>query len=443
MNKKKIQLAIPAVIGTLWLSGCGESDSVVKSREDQAEPVTLKFYQHVLLPDDYYKKVIEEPIKKKFPNVTLELVKKTNLNWQYDLDPDIHEKLADGSFPDLIYTSSWHTHFFKNVDVPLDLRTLVKENRYNLDTFVPQSIEAIKKNGDNGELYGIPFTMNHAALFYNKDIFDKFAVAYPGDGITWDEVIELSRKLTRKEGDVQYYGTKFYATLLGESFPLPYFDKATGKADFRTDGWKKMMQFVKTLHEIPATRDYAGIIKDNFAKNQILAMAPENIDFINALETLRKEGAKLNWDFVSYPNHKEVPGVARTIDDVHNLMISKASKHQELAFQIISFLTNEENQLRANRNGRLSSLKGEMFQQTFGSEIEVLKGKNTEGIFKNTPAPLPPISPYNYIATSELSTASSKVAAGIADINTALREAEEATDKRIEAAKSGNVSPAK
>lgn len=45
-----------------------------------------------------------------------------------------------------------------------------------------------------------PVVNNTMSLYYNKDLFDKFGVSYPKDGMTWDEVLELNRQLDKNGG---------------------------------------------------------------------------------------------------------------------------------------------------------------------------------------------------------------------------------------------------
>lgn len=52
---------------------------------------------------------------------------------------------------------------------------------------------------------------NTEAVFYNKDLFDKFGIDYPTDNMTWDEMYELSKNMTRSDGDIQYYGYLYMA----------------------------------------------------------------------------------------------------------------------------------------------------------------------------------------------------------------------------------------
>ena len=58
----------------------------------------------------------------------------------------------------------------------------------------------------DGKLYGMPYAQQFNALYYNKDIFDTFGVEYPQDGMTWQETIELARKVTGERHGVEYKG---------------------------------------------------------------------------------------------------------------------------------------------------------------------------------------------------------------------------------------------
>jgi maltose-binding protein MalE len=47
-----------------------------------------------------------------------------------------------------------------------------------------------------GEFLTMPYTVESAVMYYNKDLFDKFGATYPKDGLTWNETMDLARKLS-------------------------------------------------------------------------------------------------------------------------------------------------------------------------------------------------------------------------------------------------------
>ena len=59
----------------------------------------------------------------------------------------------------------------------------------------------------NGRQYGYPCNVNVDVLIYNKNVFDRFDVPYPKAVMTWDEFIDLARRLTEISGSDKVYGT--------------------------------------------------------------------------------------------------------------------------------------------------------------------------------------------------------------------------------------------
>lgn len=52
-----------------------------------------------------------------------------------------------------------------------------------------------------GRTYGFGCNVAANAIWYNKDLFDKAGVPYPKPGLTWDQLIEISKKLTARDKD--------------------------------------------------------------------------------------------------------------------------------------------------------------------------------------------------------------------------------------------------
>lgn len=84
------------------------------------------------------------------------------------------------------------------------------------------------------------------------------------------------------------------------------------------------------------------------------------------------------------------------------------------------------------RMGRVSALNNPELEKQFGAELESLKGKNTEGLFKAKPRQLHIPSEYDKdIVKAKLSKAAKDMAISGKDINTALREAEDTANQAI------------
>jgi multiple sugar transport system substrate-binding protein len=441
-SKMKAPTAITLLLlATLLTAGCGngtggktEAGGAVKGTEGEAaagnEPVTLTFYRFFAgLTDSEFDEYFAQPVKKKWPNVTLKLVIGQK---QGPTSPD--NIVATGENPDLIFTSNYSIAIFKRAQMPLDLNAYIKKANFDMNRIDPAILDALKKYSDKGETYAIPFSMNFAALFYNKDIFDKFGVPYPKELSTWDDIIELTKKLARNDGGTQYRGiVPPKVKQLGDQFSLTYVDKATNKATANNDQWKKIMDFYVQLCSIPGVLDdkLKAPVGAQFIQDKTAAMFPNFADgAVPKLQDLEEQGQPMNWDMTTYPSFKELPGVGRLVD-FHLLMVSRASQHQELAFNIIKYVTSDEMQLEMTKNSRMTMLNNNEMKKHFGDNLSSMKGKNLAAALKTKLAKINPTD-YDSIVSDLLNAAGTKVIQGKTDANTSLRETQDAADKAIQ-----------
>jgi multiple sugar transport system substrate-binding protein len=49
------------------------------------------------------------------------------------------------------------------------------------------------------KIFALPMTLGYYVMYYNNNIFDKFGVSYPKDGMTWDDVAALAKKVSHLE----------------------------------------------------------------------------------------------------------------------------------------------------------------------------------------------------------------------------------------------------
>jgi multiple sugar transport system substrate-binding protein len=296
-------------------------------------------------------------------------------------------------------------------------------------------MKGIDNYSDKGELFALPFSINYGVTYYNKDIFDKFGVAYPKDGMTWDNAIELGKKLARTDGGVTYQPLNAgYLHFFIGPLETPISNYKTNVAIFQTDPMKKALALYKSVTDLPGNQASVNNGRNAFEKEQKMAMLPDWGAVVGELDTLQKQGKSFNWDMTTYPTIKEYPGV----DPVHGpflMGMSSTSKHKDDAFRALDVIMSDENQTLVTRSGRLSALVDKKIQTNFGVDLDSLKGKNVQAVFKNRSAIAQHESNYSTLATKELDDAAAKVVKEQADINTALREAEEAATKAmIEAA---------
>ncbi|MFC6226366.1 ABC transporter substrate-binding protein [Paenibacillus allorhizosphaerae] len=417
------------------ISGCGgntpasgvpgKSETSAPTPESKPEPVTIRVLQYSAdITDNDFTNLVAGPVHAKYPHITLELVRMPKGLTLQDL-------VTSGDIPDLIYTGSRQIENFKALAIPADMNELVKKHKMDLGVFDANVMDIIKQRGDKGELYALPWSMNFSALYYNKDIFDKFGVPYPKDGMSWEEVIALGRNVARTDGPVTYkpLNAGFFNNFAAP-YQVNYVKAGTETPQINNDNVKKALALYKQITDLPGNKESVNNGRPVFEKDRTMAMLPDFGEVLGELADLEKAGNPMNWDVASYPNMPDAPG--RGYETVgFLLMLSSKSKVPDEAFRVISALTSEEIQMKLARGGKVSPLKDLKYREAFGDDVAAFKGKNVKGIFKSSSSPSPTRAKYEDIGRSVLGTYVTKAVKDELDINTALRMAEEEAANKI------------
>lgn len=412
------------------LAGCGGNPASeggpAPESPAQAEkplpPVTLKMYQiQTLWTEQDINNLIVEPVKQKYPHITVEFVKGGN----------VEKALTAGEQMDLIAVWNGNMPYYMDFEVFEDLTPLAEKMKFDLNRFDQGALEAIRSISDKGELIGLPNMLQFNALYYNKEIFDKFGVPYPKDGMTWEETIDLARQLTRTEGGVSYLGLDpDYLTRLLTPMSLNIVDGKTDRANVNSEEYKKVFELGKAIYDIPGNKPpevMKGSAADRFIKDRNVAM----LTTVNLLDRL-KQAPDLQWDVAQFPSYKERPNMYGMYD-LHVMSISKTSKHKEDAMRVLEVLFSDEVQLMsAKQAGKLPVMSDPKFSEAYLQDAPELKSKQIQSIFKSKPAPAPAYSKYYSKARGILVGKFVEYVNGAKDVNTALREAEQEINKMIE-----------
>jgi multiple sugar transport system substrate-binding protein len=370
----------------------------------------------------------QEELSKRFPNYTFTFLER--------IQPEkVKERIAGGTQMDIVSTSIGEIlATVINPDLQFDIGELIKKHNVDLNRFDPAPLDAMKSM-TGGKLYGLPRQNNLTVLFYNKDLFDKFGVPYPKDGMTWDDALALAHKMTRVEGGRPYLGMSVATghLLQTNQFSLPMVDPKTNKASAGNDAWKRIYQtiFIEPAAD-PAYRDWILSNKNKLpGKNQFLkdkntAMLLDNFTFHSQLEA-----GDLNWDMVSLPTFKDHPGIGSQVYPKY-LNITSTGKFKDQAMEVVAYLVSDEYQMKRSRLGDMTVLKNPEIQKALGSDTK-FKGINLNALNYNKVAPASLKSLYDDIVLDEFQEVLIDVSLGKVDVNTALRNVQEAADKAIAA----------
>jgi multiple sugar transport system substrate-binding protein len=425
--KQGLVVAVLASLLVLLFSGCAKDESAVPdAAQPNTEPVSLTLFQQFdQFSDEEFQKLVVEPVKKKFPNLNVNLVLQ-------EKNKPIEQYVTGGHFGDILMSNSNNLVTYLDLGLAVNLNDFIKKYNLDLPKFEPSAVEAIQSYGKKGETYAIPFGLKRSAIFYNKDIFDKFAVPYPTDNMSWDDTIELGKKVARTQDNISYKAINVTNIIhFASTLSLPYLDLQTNEPKLTSDGWKKAFEMFKRISDIPGNSDMRqGEIA--FQKDRNLAMKIGFVGGFGPFEEMHERGNDLNWDLAAFPYHKENPGVGKGLN-ITTMMIAPTSKHPDEAFKVIQLMTSGEVQLSASRSGRFSALNDDKINSEFGKDVKVLKGKNVAAIFKSKPASLPPSTRYEGGMEKIIQNAANQVVAGNTDVNSALRNAEQEAKKFISA----------
>ncbi|MGQ9779454.1 MAG: ABC transporter substrate-binding protein [Bacillota bacterium] len=240
-----------------------------------------------------------------------------------------------------------------------------------LDAFARRSRLDLKNYGGfmealrvNRHLYGLPYRSDLLILYYNKDIFDKAKVPYPGNDMTWDQFRKIAKKLTSGEGNEKVYGAyvhiwKTMATNLGVARYGGKYTVVGGKYGFLKSVYElllKMQNEDKSIMPFAEAKTTSAHYRTQFEAGKA-GMIYMGTWHIGQLISDKKAGKhNINWGIVRAPRFPDQkPGC--TMGLVTLCGINAKSKKAEAAWKFISFLGGEKGAKIFARHGVLPALR--------------------------------------------------------------------------------------
>lgn len=431
MMKKTIAVVMLTAI-PLTACGGGRGTPAAPSPEPATpnavkEPVELTFYLNSATQEEF-ERYYKIPLKEKFPHVTL-------TGTSPGKGTNIEDLIAAGTVPDVFVGSKGSiSNQMASNGLVQDIGELIKSTNYDLKRLEPGVVDIMRKAA-NGQIVGLPLNMNVNALYYNKDLFDKFGVPYPKDGMTWDDIYELAKQLTRNEQGIQYRGfsDRWGDTFFGlNPFGLPYLDPKEEKTTFMHDDWKKIIQNWLRFYTLPGLQ---------FDKNTAFKETDRQVfkTGTSAMTVMAADVSawKFSWDVVSIPTYREKPGIGLQANARFNF-IAKGAKKQQAAFEVIAYMTTDDYQRSIAKSGLFPVLADEAIKKAYMEDEPLYKNKNVKAFYYHKFAPEPQGRAPGLVNTLNvqdkyLLPEMINVLIGAKDVNTALRDADEGALKGLAA----------
>ncbi|MDF2713361.1 MAG: extracellular solute-binding protein family 1 [Paenibacillus sp.] len=425
----KMKALLVAASAALLVSACGGkagNDEPAKAAEPAKEttypPANLVIYSTSGWTEEAFNERFGNSIRKKFPQHTFTYI----------------QSKAGANYPDLVSTGQQIDIVWESIarfpsgpmmyNMQFDMTDLIKLHKVDMSKFEPTMIDLMKEMS-GGKMYALPVLNNTVVLYYNKDIFDKFGVAYPKDGMTWDETIELSRKLTRVDGNVEYVGMGFGHFFATNALSLGFVDPKTSKPTIMDEKWKTLYQTYTRIAEPQVYKDKVRKLKKipdvtSFVKDRDVAMlsALANTHMTQDMKTM-------NWDVVKVPTFKEAPQNGPQSYPTY-FGVSGISKFKDQSMEVIKYLVSEEFQLEVSKTGTLPVIKTPGVKEAYAKDT-AFASKNIKVAFYDRFAPMSPKTIYDTNVERAYNKNLISLMLGETDLNTLLRTAEEESIKAI------------
>ncbi|TNJ64176.1 extracellular solute-binding protein [Paenibacillus hemerocallicola] len=384
------------------------------------QPVVLNIYGGRYVSEEGFMEAYGKHIQKKYPHISFNVYGNKNA-------ADI---VSAGQPIDIFYADPVaYPRDVAQFGLAYDMSALIKEFNFDQNRLYPGPIQVMRDTFNKG-VTGLPLAMRNVVLHYNKDLFDKFGVAPPRDGMTWDEVYELARKMTRTESGVQYRGMDFSVHVIDyNQLSLGWIDPKTEQASVNNTQWNDLIRNFARFYQIPGNEvgtDAAKEIMDwnRFGVKGITAM--EATTFYSA--TVTKD--LFNMDYAALPSFASKPGVGSQSPATY-IGVTSSAKNPKEAFRVIEYLLSDEFQTMLSRTGTISSLQNKAVNDVFGADVPELKGKNLKVVIPTQSAAPAPFSRLSGQTQASYWTPLLKVFTGETDLNTGLRNMEESINKKV------------
>ena len=437
MKKKVLAAIMAAAIAATALTGCGfgaagstgDGDSAAVSASVPTEPFgdTVKYDPSVAIndgkditvelwewgSDELFQQVIDG-YQAIHPNVTIKLV---NNPWE-----DYWTKLPlalDGENGPAIFNvhNSYHENLI-NYLAPLDIPLEDLQADFN----------GVEAHVIDGKVYYIDYGMMTGSVYYNKDMWEAAGLTENDIPKTWDEMREVAKKLTIKEGDslVQAglnFNDDFHQNyLLGLNYLLGdnLFLEDGKTPNVNTDNMKKVMQMLVDMYEVDGvgSKDFGEKCADSFGQGQSAMV----IQWGHYYNTLKTTWTDINFGVFEIPTFDGEPYAYNRYNGESTFGINKnaPAEQQAVAQDFVKyFLANDEAQIAFNM--AMSTFPA---KKSLASNEEVMQNPSLSILAEHIdhyiwPGPMP-----STMETS-LKKAGQDIFFNGVDIDTALNEAQE------------------
>ncbi|MBN1898293.1 MAG: sugar ABC transporter substrate-binding protein [Spirochaetes bacterium] len=260
----------------------------------------------------------------------------------------IQTQIAGGTEPDVFFMRDFELPIFVSKGALLSLDQFIQDDK----DFKANDIHRIliDSYSMDGKVYGLPGSFTTGVIFYNKDLFAQAGINPPLASLSWNQILDLAKKLTVREKLSQ--GDQVNEVVKQFGLVLEYYDWITfiwqnGGKIFTPDKKRCIISSGKAVTAI-------NFLKSLFSKYRVMPSGAD-LQQSEAYQLFMSGRAAMftggRWYTTIFNDIKEFKwGIfpffhqARkaTRLDSHAWVISKRTKNPKLAWEFLKYLTSKE-----------------------------------------------------------------------------------------------------
>ncbi|MFD1179378.1 ABC transporter substrate-binding protein [Paenibacillus puldeungensis] len=372
MSKKWLRKAILVSMCTLLFAGCSSTPS--KKAE---QPSSLKVMFH---DENYFFQQYGDLFTMKNPNIEIQVISTNSMyNGEVKDYKKAFDEFVEKEQPDVIMLNQENYTEYASNGKLTELDTLIQRDKYNTENIYPALLEQLKEQG-GGKLYGLAPTFYGSAIFYNVDLFKKYGVEIPHDGMTWQELLDTARRFptdgdekTRIYGFGEQYSMQIndLAQSIASTEGLKAINPDTLKVTINTDSWKKAYQMAIDAIDSKAVYNpkdnFNGGPMEEYYKSQPFIMgrmamtmgSSYDLQNYKDAKTAIKDYKPFELGIVAGPVDPAAPDITRNTGVGELFAIRANSPNTDAAWEFIKFINGDEFakvKSRSMSNGLLSRM---------------------------------------------------------------------------------------
>jgi multiple sugar transport system substrate-binding protein len=356
----RVVVAVLVLAAVPVATACGGDDSGADSGSISflifGDPAEINAYRTLI-----------KSFNEEVPDIDVQLIEASD---REDLIARLSTSLAGGAPPDLFLMNyRFYGQFAARGALEPLAPYLEDSDAFQEDDFYTEALDAFRWKG---ELTCLPQNISSLIVYYNRDLFKRFGVPPPRDGMQWNELVVRAQQMTRdKNGQpvrgadpdlpapntapAEVYGLGIEPSIIRVA-PFVWsnggeiVDDTENPTRFTLDTVEAKQTIeaffqLRTLHGVvPTDQEVEAEDDESRFVNGRLAML---MDSRRAVPSLR-EAAEFDWDVASLPYHQEPANILHS--DAY--CITEASDSKDAAWRFVEYALGPEGATVVAKTGR-------------------------------------------------------------------------------------------